>query len=374
MMAWFGNIYQKFENMIIEVESTMVEETVQYLENQIQIVGESVRNFYSDVMEDLIPPSSCSAPVLPIAHCAGSGISNSKKSFRVSKKITAKADTKQSTKDSSINRDSGNFVKANNFISRARPHVCGVDIKSNVCSDENQQNRKMSASKTATEVALSETHTRGSSQSCEISDANQNDEATVSKTGSGEATDFASVGDCCKEIEKVSTEQNHGVPVSVEPDEEKNMSSFSSDIFEDPYGYSMVKAMQPEDCSYSTIIVSHPGIDSNVIADIDDVTTEQDHKTRRRDNASKLEETCVLINRDELPLFPNATVNIKTSEKKWLQPFSLSKKSTRKQEYEELALKHRNNENGKGDRVESLCRTLSEDVSEPEWEFLKIPR
>ncbi|GAU27079.1 hypothetical protein TSUD_103880 [Trifolium subterraneum] len=303
MMAWFGNIYQKFEDMIIEVESTIFEETVQYLENQIQIVGESVRNFYSEIMEDLTPPSSCSDPVLPIGHYSDAGIS--KKSFCVSKKITAKADTKRSTKNSGINRDSGNFVKANNFISRAKPHVGSADIKSNVSSDENQQNRKMSASKTATEVTLSETDTCGSSQSCEISYANQNDEATFSKTGSTEATNFASVGDCCNENEKTCTEQNHGVPVLVELAEEKNMSSFSSDIFEDPHGYSMVKAMHPENCSHSTIIVSHPDID---------VTIEQDDKTTQQDNALKLEETCVMISRDELRLVPNATVNIKTSE------------------------------------------------------------
>ncbi|WJX69339.1 hypothetical protein P8452_53602 [Trifolium repens] len=355
MMAWVGNIYQKFENMIVEVESTMFEETFQYLENKIQTVGESVKNFYSDVMEDLIPSSSCSSPKSPIGHHAGAGIS--KKSFCVSKKITPKADTKRSTKDSSINRDSGNFIKANNFISRARRHVGGADIKSNIGSDGNQQNRKMPASKTAAEVTLSKT--------CDSSNANQNDEVTaISKTGSTEVTTFTSVGDCCNEIKKSSTEQNHGISVSTEPAEEKNTSSFSSDIFEDPHGYSMVKAMQLEDCSHSTIIVSHPA----------DVTIEQDHKTTRQDNALKLDETCVMITRDELPSVSNETVNIKTSEKKWLQPFSLSKKSTRKHEYEELALKHRNDENGKGDRVESLCQTLSEDVYEPEWEFLEIPR
>ncbi|KAK2453061.1 hypothetical protein QL285_000793 [Trifolium repens] len=206
-MAWVGNIYQKFENMIVEVESTMFEETFQYLENKIQTVGVSVKNFYSDVMEDLIPSSSSSAPVSPIGHHAGAG----------------------------------DMLAA---------QICSLKI---------------------------------------------------------------------------------------------------------------------EDCSHSTIIVSHP-----------DVTIEQDHKITRQDNALKLDETCVMITRDKLPSVSDATVNIKTSEfdlkKKWLQPFSLSKKSTRKHEYEELALKHRNDENGKGDRVESLCQTLSEDVYEPEWEFLEIPR
>jgi hypothetical protein len=57
----------------------------------------------------------------------------------------------------------------------------------------------------------------------------------------------------------------------------------------------------------------HFNPDSNVIADID-VTIEQEHKTTRQGNALKLDETCVMITRDELPLVSNATVNIKTSE------------------------------------------------------------
>jgi hypothetical protein len=74
----------------------------------------------------------------------------------------------------------------------------------------------MPASKTAAnEVTLSKTC--GSSQSCEISNANQNHEATVSETGSTEVTTFTSVGDCCNEIKKSSTKQNYGVSVSVEP-------------------------------------------------------------------------------------------------------------------------------------------------------------
>lgn len=33
------------------------QDTVKYVENQVQTVGESVKRFYSDVMEDLLPPS-----------------------------------------------------------------------------------------------------------------------------------------------------------------------------------------------------------------------------------------------------------------------------------------------------------------------------
>ncbi|XP_019172602.1 PREDICTED: uncharacterized protein LOC109168004 [Ipomoea nil] len=48
-ISWFGNIYEKFEALCLEVE----EDTVNYIESQVQTVGESVKKFYSEVMQDL---------------------------------------------------------------------------------------------------------------------------------------------------------------------------------------------------------------------------------------------------------------------------------------------------------------------------------
>ncbi|KAL7161823.1 hypothetical protein ACSBR2_042319 [Camellia fascicularis] len=61
-IAWVGNIYQKFEAMCLEVEEVMYQNTVKYVENQVQTVGVSVKKFYSDVVQDLVPPS-CIDPV-----------------------------------------------------------------------------------------------------------------------------------------------------------------------------------------------------------------------------------------------------------------------------------------------------------------------
>ncbi|CAH1418928.1 unnamed protein product [Lactuca virosa] len=57
-IAWVGNIYQKFEAMCLEVEEAMCQETAKYVENQVQTVGASMKKFCSDVMQDLLPPSS----------------------------------------------------------------------------------------------------------------------------------------------------------------------------------------------------------------------------------------------------------------------------------------------------------------------------
>ncbi|XP_024990309.1 uncharacterized protein LOC112524626 isoform X2 [Cynara cardunculus var. scolymus] len=57
-IAWVGNIYQKFEAMCLEVEEAMCQETAKYVENQVQTVGASMKRFCSDVMQDMLPPSS----------------------------------------------------------------------------------------------------------------------------------------------------------------------------------------------------------------------------------------------------------------------------------------------------------------------------
>lgn len=57
-LTWVGNIYQKFEAMCLEVEEVMYQDTVKYVEDQVHTVGASVKKFYSDVMQDFLPPSS----------------------------------------------------------------------------------------------------------------------------------------------------------------------------------------------------------------------------------------------------------------------------------------------------------------------------
>ncbi|KAK4794445.1 hypothetical protein SAY86_012439 [Trapa natans] len=56
-ITWAANIYQKFEAMCLEVEELIQQDTAKYVENQVQSVGACVKKFYSDVMEDFLPPS-----------------------------------------------------------------------------------------------------------------------------------------------------------------------------------------------------------------------------------------------------------------------------------------------------------------------------
>ncbi|KAF3559523.1 hypothetical protein F2Q69_00011716 [Brassica cretica] len=54
-ITWVGNVYQKFEAMCLEVEEIIVQDTAKYVENQVQTVGNSLKKFCSDVVQDFNP-------------------------------------------------------------------------------------------------------------------------------------------------------------------------------------------------------------------------------------------------------------------------------------------------------------------------------
>ncbi|KAL2331637.1 hypothetical protein Fmac_019218 [Flemingia macrophylla] len=403
-ITWVGNIFQKFEDIYVEVEDAVFEETVKYIGNQMQTVGESVKKIYSEVMQDLLSPSACdvdetSASELPTDQYIDAGLS--KKSFQGYKKMAVKADTNQTIEDSRTSHDvvhaeyydsdalfmsgSCNSVKGNTFISHESRYVGSTGIKSDLGGRENQ-NKNMPASKTASKISSSKTDKCSTSQSCELSRVNQNHAATVSKSASAEVTRSASIADSCNEIENASTEEIPDVLALAESVEEKEMhsNSHSSTVVSgDLTGVTMVRTIQPDNYSFSyyKILASHPEISETRGFDVAKVGTwiKQGHKTMQQDDELKVEETCVMVTRDELlQSIPNAGSNLIAIKNKKRQPFSLSKKAARRKEYEELAILHGNNEKDKGDCAEHLCSTLQDDhnklllpdISEPEWELL----
>ncbi|CAK8577098.1 unnamed protein product [Lathyrus sativus] len=310
---WVGNMYQKFENMCLEAEDLMCEDTVEYIENQVQNVGESVKKLYSDIMRDLIPSISCILDEndndyeWPIDRRTDPRFG--KKQVQTFMEGPAKANTKQTTelRKIGLNLDkygihaatydgsgkTGAFftssprksVKKSNIVSRSRQHIGSMDVKSNRGVDVNEVNEKMVAKEIFNEIPTVETTDTGiPSQCCEISNEDQNHIACVSKPAS---------------------------------DEKKQIDTSSYD--------------------------------------------DQSHKTMQED--LKLEETCVMVTSDDLELVPKEIANLKAN-KTMRKGFSLSKKSARKQEYKELAVWHGKN----GDLMKNLDETCN--VSEPEWELL----
>ncbi|KAK8524522.1 hypothetical protein V6N13_015540 [Hibiscus sabdariffa] len=56
-MAWFGDMYQKFEAMCMEVDDIVCQETLRYVESQLQTVGSNVQQFCTELIEELLPLS-----------------------------------------------------------------------------------------------------------------------------------------------------------------------------------------------------------------------------------------------------------------------------------------------------------------------------
>ncbi|KAK7257372.1 hypothetical protein RIF29_31301 [Crotalaria pallida] len=383
-ITWVGNLYQKFENMCLEAQDVIYQDTVDFIENQMQAVGESVKKLSAEVMRDLLLPPSCDlddkvASELRADQCPDAGFD--KKPNQGFKERPLKADAKQTTKDTMIDHhvdndatrpvsydgtcetdvfmsSSGDSVKGSNFIPRSRQYVGSMDIKSNLGTDENQVNKKKGATEIFGEITLAETNRCKTSQSCRPSSENhnQNHAASVSKPASAEVTRLPSAADCCYEIEDVSTEQFPNIPVLVKSVEQKQMNTCCSSavLFGEQDGFSMDRTIDSDDCSSSMAVLSH---------------SEQGHKATQGDE-SKLEETCVIVTGDELKFLGKEGGNVKTNKKKKRQSFSLSKKSARKQEYEELAVWHRNSEKVKGDCVEDQKKMLLPSISDPEWELI----
>ncbi|MBA0748021.1 hypothetical protein Gogos_004877 [Gossypium gossypioides] len=56
-IVWVGNIYQRFEALCLEMDDMVCKETFQYVEDQLQTVGANVRQFCTELMQEVLPSS-----------------------------------------------------------------------------------------------------------------------------------------------------------------------------------------------------------------------------------------------------------------------------------------------------------------------------
>ncbi|CAI8617460.1 unnamed protein product [Vicia faba] len=150
-MNWVGNMYQKFENMCLEAEDLMYEDTVEYIENQIDVL--------------LI---------------LGSVRSKSKISWKDLQRLIR-------NKQPSIGESVLMLIKMAYMLQHMiELHIGSMDVKSNLGSDVNKVNEKPVATKIFNEISSAGTDTCIPSECSEISNEDQNHLASVSKTASDE--------------------------------------------------------------------------------------------------------------------------------------------------------------------------------------------
>lgn len=368
-IAWVGNICQKFEAMCLEVEEVMYQDTVKYVENQVQTVGVSVKKFYSDVVQDLVPPSC----IDPVKVAAADLSLNPYADFGIYKKPKAsiKKDTikreKEVTKDSKVisgaNTDHSSFSGLHN-VDRGFYEHSNVPVKRKSTRNNNLPSEILRSttppSKDLSRVSscheISENHEVACDQIAMILCP-----ATVGVTGCDSSVakfcDNIAGSTASKDDTSIDTPKSKMIlPVESGAKKETKLRCTSSNCGSDVLSaelngmnsgvVSLIESYISGDPHYSESAsedyFSPTGRSGDCNIDVienDDCIVDLEMETIEQFEESKLEETCVLVDRENFS-HVTCTKDKPRSYKKKFQKALSSKRSARKQEYKQLAVQH----------------------------------
>ncbi|KAF8043398.1 hypothetical protein BT93_A1663 [Corymbia citriodora subsp. variegata] len=417
-ITWVGNIYQKFEAMCLEVEEIMYQDTVKFVENQVQTVGASVKKFYSEVVEDVIPPScidpdKVTAPEYSVVKCNDVQVCKKAKVCRkrepakviyqlsedskllgdvkkdvlhapcfretscadntcqmpsqvsalqkVSRDLHSGSTDNKSVPDSAItvNENSGvssrPSAETSNVIALGEPEFIGFLTE----NDESAHDQTTIASSTAVEISKSDT---------EENDINDTERSRC-------APEFSSNG---PQLNKLISDQ------SVVTCERETKTSLSSGVplvesYDNEADSVDSSTMSENICSRYVFPLSGCSNGSNMNTATRDFDTEQDAATFDQIDEAKLEESCIVVNNDEIRFVAQREGKHRSYKKKVRDAFSSKKKSSRILEYEQLAMCHGGDAEPSKDcrrrsrptlNLEGEEKMQAHDYSEPEWELL----
>lgn len=408
-IAWVGNIYQKLEALCLEIEDNVYEDTVKYVENQVQTVGASVKKFYSDVVQDLLPPSEMdpvkvAASDLPSKQYADTRIY---KKPKVSiKEEAVKADVKKKSEDSNVianvikhgghassmdglrcvNRmppSSGHLVKvASPDFYLGQKDDGNICKKSNVGVKENLNKEDQHPSEIFDAINPDENNKAGCEHIDVISCSGSNEKVGCeSKEEDKEGRtrkDIADASNCADgaSVELRSFDIKSSPSTCVIPTESNDMSPQNR--------ASPMENSANEDTHHSDMLDANFGsldgwnIDPLEINDVIDYGMETNEVI---DNDKvKLEETCVVVDGGQLCFVPHKEAKQKSYKKKIRDAFSSKLRSARKHEYEQLAAQYKDIDAGSNQgSAKNLMTTLtiseprklqSHELCESEWELL----
>ncbi|XP_030518660.1 uncharacterized protein LOC115732137 [Rhodamnia argentea] len=422
-ITWVGNIYQKFEAMCLEVEEIMYQDTVKFVENQVQTVGASVKKFCSEVVEDMLPPScidsdKVTAPEFSVVRCNDVQVCKKVKVCR--KREPAKA-IYQLSEDSKILGD----VKKD--VLRA-PRFRGTSCADNTCQTPFQVSALQKASpdlhsgstddKSVPESAITVNENSGvnSMPSAETSkviapgepefigfltenDESAHDQTTIASSASVEINKGDTMENHINNTERGSrcapeSSGNGALLNKLISDqslatcerETKTPSTSGVPLVESYVYFSDIEADSVDSSTMSENICSRyvfplPGCSngSRMNTTKGDFDTEQDAATFNQIDKAKLEESCIVVNNDEIHFVARREGKHRSYKKKVRDAFSSKKKSSRILEYEQLATWHGVDAEPSKDcrrrsrptlNLEEEEKTQAHDYSEPEWELL----
>ncbi|XP_022149683.1 uncharacterized protein LOC111018050 isoform X2 [Momordica charantia] len=378
-IAWVGRLYQKFETMCLEVEDIICQDTVKYVENQVEVVGASVKKFYSEVVQDLLPPSALNDEKVAVnsAPDRHENVVICKKPVMSMKIERPKFDEEKSTKNSKVTSDTkreiihklphGHHHADNPHLvsspySANRVHIDGYSRKKD---DEDIHDKLGLDGRESTSEGckcLTETsstnlvwkYANDASSCCAISNSECENSSELAGDIAGpllvKDTRCDSVMQISNETEIQSNNLSAGISSKSTGDNEKETRLLS-------YGDSSAEldgrsdAWSIDEIEHDATILEH-GIENIQHAD-----------------EAKLDEACVLVNEDDFHFDSNEEARCRPY-KKITGAFSFTKKSKRKQEYKELAVKHSFGISPIPNQKHEQ-KLPTEEVSEHDWQLLQ---
>ncbi|CAI9757252.1 unnamed protein product [Fraxinus pennsylvanica] len=311
--------------MCSEVEEVMHQDTVKYVENQVQKVGISVKKFYAEIMQDLIPPSD----VDPVKVAAGDL--------------------------SLIPHDHSNMNE---------------DLKAMLGNSE-LMNESTEDKMTAVEDIGEKMSFRLGDKSDPSSLCNLN-ESCISPSDHTNVTLSVDSGESCNSVEAVNANDSS---IALAPGMFLDVDG--GDVSQQGSNISRNKCAVKSD--NEEVIIFGEGAEDNFDTDVihNDQFLELRADNINQDEKSKLEESCVMVEGDMPPFFLQETAKQKSYKKKIRGAF-MSKLRSRKQEYNKLLVQYGNRDGMEGieivipgsnivsDNGKLQCRNFSDS----DWELL----
>ncbi|CAN4105041.1 unnamed protein product [Withania somnifera] len=328
-ISWVGNIYQKFETMCLEMEEAMYQDTVKYVENQVNTVGTNVKRFYSEVMQDVHPQCN----IDPVKVAAADLSLNPYAHYEVDTKL--KANLRGSA------RGFSNKLNDDTQVIKGERKSGGVYRRQNIGIQEivrdSHPTKKSDAICLASGDAIklsSSAKVRGCFEMASNHVTLTSALASIKGSESGRAASIVCDHIIDTNVPAVSINSTVSVMTSVESVGKKQTDTctkelacntrveISSNVWNNELANEEINEPHEETSDSLSSAVSK------------DASIESELEIVEKFNESQLEETCVLVEEDRIHV-PHGPVKQKSYKKKLREAFSTKKRLTRK-EYEQL--------------------------------------
>ncbi|KAK9267424.1 hypothetical protein L1049_009850 [Liquidambar formosana] len=373
-ITWVGNICQKLETMFLEVDEIMCQEPVKYVENHLQTVGANVKQFCSEFVQDVFPPSSVDSVKAATPELSQVQNTDSVAYKMLKVNIIEEPKMELGNVNHLLHPPSLGSVKEDHFnLSLDQSVDIGMYEKLKVDAEENPRKEQPCQSEMSEVDACAENDPSMASLFCGLHHANcdkeRDSQAQMSTPISVELAGCESsmkAGEINSSIVDVSAALSSTLPSS------------SSVILVESCEYKVPDiGLTPGD---SLSAESIEGSDGSIAEETrgDDVT-KLGMESIQPFNKAKLDESCIVVDGNELcSVFPTAGKHM-SYKKKLQQAFASRMRLAKKWDYEQQSTRYGDLEAGSNLQIEKIptSSTLisnlgspNNDFCESEWEII----